>query len=105
MSMDCISSNETCFVASPSRSGELLACLSDAIALAKKRNAPFDYQLWTENDIAGRELVDPILQNITKSPLLVADITYLNLNVTYEVGYAIGQSKRALLIRNTSLRG
>lgn len=96
---------ERCFVASPSRSGELLACLSDAIAAAEAKNAAFQYQLWTENDIAGRELVAPILQNITSSPLLVADITFLNLNVTYEVGYAIGQSKRALLIRNTSLKG
>ena len=96
---------QTCFVASPSKSGELLACLADAIDIAGKGAAKFRFQLWTQNDIAGRALVAPILQNIATSPLFVADITFLNLNVTYEVGYAIGQSKRAILIRNTSFKG
>ena len=31
---------------------------------------------------------------------IVADITVLNFNVTYEIGYAIGCGKRALLTRN-----
>lgn len=55
------------------------------------------YHFWTKNDIAGRDLVQPIQENISNSALFVTDVTYLNLNVTYEVGYAIGQSKRLLL--------
>ena len=37
--------------------------------------------------------------------MLVADITRLNFNVTYEVGYAIGKKKRVLLICNEALTG
>lgn len=58
---------------------------------------------WEENDIAGRFLVDPILGGISESTLFVADITTLNFNVAYEIGYAIGKSKRMLLVRNTLL--
>ena len=93
-----------CFVASPSRPPELLTGLSEAIALANAKGE-LQYHLWTKNDIAGRDLVQPIQENIRNSTLFVADVTYLNLNVTYEVGYALGQSKRVLLSRYRGLKG
>jgi hypothetical protein len=95
---------EACFVASPGRPAELVGPLTDAIALANQRN-PLGFQLWIENDIAGRPLIAPIHESIRNSPIFIADITYLNLNVTYEIGYAIGRSKRVLLTRNTTLKG
>ncbi len=93
-----------CFVASPSRPIDLLNGLAEAIALANSKGE-LQYHLWTKNDIAGRDLVQPIQENIRHSALLVADVTYLNLNVTYEVGYAIGQSKRVLLSRYRGMNG
>lgn len=47
----------------------------------------------------------PILDRISNAPALAADVTYLNLNVTYEVGFAIGQSKRVLLTRSRAFSG
>jgi hypothetical protein len=44
---------------------------------------------WESSDIAGYCLTDPILESIKVSDLLVADVTRLNFNVTYEIGYAI----------------
>jgi hypothetical protein len=35
---------------------------------------------------------------------LIADVTCLNFNVVYEIGYAIGRNKRVFLIRNSSLQ-
>lgn len=93
-----------CFVASPSRPPELLDGLNEAIATANARGE-LQFSLWTKNDIAGRDLVQPIQENISKSALFVADVTCLNLNVTYEVGYAIGQSKRVLLTRYRQIEG
>jgi hypothetical protein len=93
-----------CFVASPSEPLELLRGLSEAIATAN-RQGELQFQLWTKNDIAGRSLVTPIHENISNSVIFAADVTYLNLNVTYEVGYAIGQSKRVLLTRYRGLKG
>jgi len=60
---------------------------------------------WRENDVAGRFIIDPILQNITASQCLIADISLLNFNVTYEVGYAIGNSKRVVLVKNKAIAG
>ena len=58
---------------------------------------------WESSDIAGYCLTDPILESIKVSDLLVADVTRLNFNVTYEIGYAIGRQKRVFLICNKSL--
>jgi hypothetical protein len=55
---------------------------------------------WAENDIAGRFLADPILERIEAGKCLVADISSLNFNVTYEIGYAIAKGKRVVLVRN-----
>ena len=58
------------------------------------------YGSWAENEIAGRFLADPILERIEGAKCLVADISSLNFNVTYEVGYAIAKGKRVVLVRN-----
>ena len=44
--------------------------------------------------------VMPILDRIEESAFIVADVTTLNLNVVYEIAFAIGQRKRAYLIRH-----
>jgi hypothetical protein len=59
---------------------------------------------WRENDIAGRFLAEPILDNIAQSQCLVADITTLNFNVTFEVGYSIGIGKRVILVKNKAIK-
>src|SRR3546814_12901110 len=55
---------------------------------------------WSELDIAGRFIATEVLREIDQSDFLVADITSLNFNVTYEVGYAIGRGKRVLIVKN-----
>lgn len=60
---------------------------------------------WEENDIPGRFIVEPILAKIDEGNILIADITRLNFNVTFEIGYAIGCSKRVALIKNSALTG
>lgn len=92
------------FVAYPSSPADIRRAISGAL-----ENLPSDgyiqLQSWEENDIWGRYLVDPILSQISESDALVADVTYLNFNVLFEVGYAIGLSKRLNLINNRALEG
>jgi hypothetical protein len=89
----------TAFVAYPSSPYLLTSCIVEAVKSANKYGGNL-FTPWEENDIAGRPLTAPIFQNIESSQLLVADITKLNFNVTYEIGYAIGRGKRVFLIRN-----
>ena len=59
---------------------------------------------WEEIDIPGRFIATEVLKFIEKGNSFVADITKLNFNVVYEVGFAIGCRKRAILLRNEMLK-
>lgn len=59
--------------------------------------------LWKQNDIAGRPLIAPIFEGLSQNDILIADVTSLNFNVTYEIGYAIGIGKRAYLIKHDGI--
>lgn len=56
---------------------------------------------WEELDIPGHFISQQVLHEIDQSDFLVADITVLNFNVAYEIGYAIGRGKRIILARNS----
>src|SRR5262249_6150727 len=58
---------------------------------------------WRREDLGGHLLITPIIEAITASDVVVGDISRLNFNVTYEMGYAIGLGKRTLPIVNNSL--
>jgi hypothetical protein len=84
----------------PAQIGQTIRAAIDAtrIAFPKLR-----VKSWEENDVAGRFLVEPILTEIDAATFVVADITRINFNVVFEIGYAIGRRKRTYLVRNSSL--
>lgn len=92
------------FAAYPASLREVKESMSRLPQELQKRQLPVEVHTWENNDIAGYCLVDPILEQITASDFLLADITRLNFNVVYEVGYAMGKGKRAILLQNSSLR-
>jgi hypothetical protein len=100
-----VADRQQVFVAYPSRDPALAAIVFDAVRLANALPLPVIYEPWQFNDVAGNPLVSPILEKIDDSPFVVADITYLNLNVVYEIGFAIGRCKRAFLIRHEGTDG
>lgn len=58
---------------------------------------------WEEIDIPGRFIATEVLTTIDSSDFTVADISKLNFNVTYEIGYSIGRGKRVLIVRHHSV--
>src|SRR5262245_26066189 len=58
--------------------------------------------LWTENDIVGRTITDPIFNEISTSDVVVCDITKLNFNVIFEAGFAIAKKKKVILTLNAA---
>src|SRR5688572_28615348 len=93
------------FVAYPSQPTELRAAVGGALSILETDFGINRFTSWEENDIAGRFLVDPILESIQAGQSLLADITKLNFNVTFEIGYAIGLKRRVLLVRNGAIKG
>ncbi|KEP69215.1 hypothetical protein DL1_04810 [Thioclava dalianensis] len=99
-------SKPSAFVAYTGRDKELSKLIFNGISKANAVDAcPTRYEPWEYNDIAGNNLLSPILEGIDASPFVVADITYLNPNVVYEIGFAIGRKKKVLLIRNSDYEG
>jgi hypothetical protein len=99
-------SKPSAFVAYTGRDKALSRLIFNGISKANAVDAcPTRYEPWEYNDIAGTHLLSPILEGIDASPFVVADITYLNPNVVYEIGFAIGRKKKVLLIRNSDYEG
>ena len=99
-------SKPSAFVAYTGLDRGLSAIIFNGIGKANAVDAcPTWYEPWEYNDISGAHLTSPILGGIDASPFIVADITYLNSNVVYEIGFAIGRKKKVLLIRNSNFEG
>lgn len=58
---------------------------------------------WEELDIPGKFIVSEILSEIEQSDFLAADVSRLNFNVVYEIGFAIGKRKRVVLFKNSAV--
>ncbi|MEY9323480.1 P-loop ATPase, Sll1717 family [Sinorhizobium fredii] len=100
-----IAARKTAFVAYSSGDSTLADLIFEAVRRANSKPLPFQYEPWPFNDVPGTPLISPILEKIDESPFVVGDITYLNLNVIYEVGFAIGRGKRVFLIRHKQTAG
>ena len=92
------------FFAYPSSQSEVLKVIRSTKEELAQSGLRLDIHLWEENEICGRPLTSPIFNGIKEADFLIADITSLNFNVTFEVGYAIGLGKRVYLTRNSNFR-
>lgn len=96
--------NTRAFVAYPSNPKEIGQCIMRVAERLRGAVGRLSLQPWEQNDVAGRPLVAPIFEGISTTELLIADVSVLNFNVTYEIGYAIGRKKRAYLIRHGAIQ-
>jgi len=63
------------------------------------------FKSWTEMSIGGKTVLRTITDNIDRADLFACDLTYLNFNVVFELGYAIGRFKRIWISLNPSIEG
>ena len=91
------------FVAFPSKPDQLGQTIELAVAELRPVAPGLEIHTWRQHDVAGQFLAQGILTQIDRADLVVADITRLNFNVTFEVGYAVGKKKKVLPILNSSM--
>src|SRR3954454_2102165 len=96
---------ELAFVAYSSRDDVLTQIISESVSRVNSLPIAIRYEPWTFNDVPGNPIISPVIERIEQSSFIVADITYLNLNVVYETGFAIGRKKRTFLIRYNKIEG
>ncbi len=91
------------FFAYPSNPTAIGTTIDSAVSKFKEINNKIVIQSWKALDIVGCFISAKVLTGIDDADFLVADISKLNFNVTYEIGYAIGQNKRVLITKNKSV--
>lgn len=91
------------FYAYPSSMVDVTQVIHAAKSILSATRRDLELQLWKENDISGRPLTDPIFEGIANADIFIGDITAMNFNVTFEIGYAIGLGKRVYLTRDGNI--
>ena len=87
------------YPSSPRQLGQTLQNVTGQIAAQRT----ISIESWEDIDVPGRFISDDVLNKIDHSDFIIADITRLNFNVTFEIGYAIGKDKRVILVVNRAL--
>lgn len=85
------------FFAYPSRSPTLKEAIDVAVPELNK-NGQVEIKTWEQCNIGGKFVIDTICNAIDEAQLFFADLTGLNANVMFELGYAIARRKRIWLI-------
>jgi len=60
---------------------------------------------WEEMEVSGKIINKCIMDEIDSCLIFACDLTYLNHNVLFELGYAIGRRKNLLIMLNDSVEG
>ncbi|WP_240515287.1 MULTISPECIES: nucleotide-binding protein [Bacillus cereus group] len=89
------------FYAYSSNSDDLLEDIREAVKLIND-SQDIEITTWEKLSIGGKYIIDGILSAIERCDLFICDLTYLNFNVLYELGYAISKKKKIWITLNTS---
>jgi len=92
------------FFAYPSAPTLVGETIEQALANLRDKSGIVGVESWRETDIAGRFIAEQVLNKISDADVLVADVTQLNFNVTYEVGFALAKGKRVILTRHKGIK-
>src|SRR5712691_2381005 len=91
-----------CFVAYPSLPADRAESIEKAIEEIRSGGVA-DIVGWRGLAISGRVVISAICDEVKKSEIFIADVTALNPNVLFELGYAIAHRKRVWLLLNTHI--
>jgi hypothetical protein len=94
-------SNLKAFFAYSSHKPDLLEDIRGAVKLINESQS-IAITTWEDLAISGKYIIDGILESIDRCDLFICDLTYLNFNVLYELGYAIAKEKKIWITLNNS---
>lgn len=85
------------FFAYPSNPPTLKESIQEAVHILNSQGH-VKIKTWEDCSIGGNFIIDTICREIDEADLFLADLTGLNANVMFELGYAIARKKRVWLI-------
>jgi len=94
--------NVSCFVAYPSKPPSLAEIIELAILeISKGQEVAIDG--WKSTSTTGKFIITAICGAIEKRDIFICDLTNLNHNVLFELGYAIAKKKRIWILLDPSI--
>ncbi len=94
---------KTGFFAYPSEPHDCGPVIENAISQINSNNSSIKLESWKQLEIGGKLIISSVLNKIDSSDFFCADITGINENVLFELGFAIGKKKPIFLIHDTSI--
>ena len=76
--------------------------IEESVTQLSKLSGDKEWKSWKNLDVPGQIIFCEICKAIRFTRLVVADVTTLNFNLLFEIGYALGLGVPALPIRDTS---
>src|SRR5678816_1671645 len=92
----------TGFFAYPSSPKTISESIQAAVSNINKSGL-IHIKVWEDCRVGGKVIVDEVCREIAQADLFCADLTHLNANVMFELGYAIAKNKRIWLLLDTSI--
>jgi hypothetical protein len=99
-----VSQPVSCFFAYSAKPPSVAESVDHAIgAMHKDYGSLVEVCSWKDLQVTGKFLIDEICAAINKCDLFVCDLTTLNRNVLFELGYAISANKKVWISLNTTV--
>ena len=98
-----ISMKKSIFFAYESGHANNSDAINHGISEYNKYQSSYQAKTWEELRIGGSILNRAILKEIDECEIFSCDLTYLNHNVLFELGYAIGKRKKLLILLNPTI--
>ncbi len=91
------------FFAFPSKPPRLVETIGTAVDMINMRIPLAHIKRWDQGHVVGKIVIDEICQYVDEAEILLADLTGLNHNVMFELGYAVARKKRIWIVLDTSV--
>ncbi len=90
------------FFVYPSKPNQIAATILSAVQEQQRRQPEAAWSSWNDLRVGGRIIFTEICKSMRASFTVVADVTTLNFNVLFEIGFTIGLGVPVIPIRDTS---
>ena len=87
----------------PSRQAQIAATIEAALQLLRERAPDKVWRSWREFETAGQIIFCAVCKSMRLSQCVVADVTTLNFNLLFEIGFALGLEQPVIPIRDTTI--
>ncbi len=94
---------KTIFFGYESGHPENVDAIKNAVAAFNSAQKKYKARTWEDLSIGGKVVNSTIFDQIKRCDIFACDLTYLNHNVMFELGYAIGIGKKLLIFINSNV--